>query len=54
MEEQPGPDTAERAAVAFQKALDRAGAGPEPVPAMAGLCRDMARFRMERADLPRA
>lgn len=54
LEEQPGPDPAERAAVAFQKALDRAGAGPEPVPAMAGLCRGMARFRMERADLPRA
>ena len=54
MEEQPGQDHAERAAVAFQTALDRAGAGPEPVPAMAGLCRDMARFRMERADLPRA
>jgi protein O-GlcNAc transferase len=54
MEEQPGPEAAEQAAVAFQKALDRAGASPEPVPAMAGLCRDMARFRMERADLPRA
>lgn len=54
MEEQPGPDAAERAAVAFQTAIDRAGAGPEPVPAMAGLCRDMARFRMDLADLPRA
>jgi predicted O-linked N-acetylglucosamine transferase (SPINDLY family) len=54
MEEQPGPDAAERAAVAFQKALDRAGAGPEPTAAMAGLCRDLARFRIERADLPRA
>lgn len=54
MEEQPGPDTAERAAVAFQVALNRAGAGPEPAQTMAGLCRDMARFRMDRADLPRA
>ena len=53
-EEQPGQDAAERAAVAFQHALDRAGAGPEPAPAMAGLCRDMARFRLDRADLPRA
>lgn len=53
-EEQPGQDAAERAAVAFQHALDRAGAGPEPAPAMASLCRDMARFRMERNDLPRS
>src|SRR3989338_592762 len=48
-EEQPG-----QAAVAFQRALDRAGAGAESAPAMAGLCRDIARFRLERADLPRA
>ena len=54
MEEQLGPEAAERAAVAFQRALDRAGAGPEPAAALVGLCRDMARFRMERADLPRA
>jgi predicted O-linked N-acetylglucosamine transferase (SPINDLY family) len=53
-EEQPDQDAAERAAVAFQHALDRAGAGADPAPAMAGLCRDMARFRMERNDLPRA
>ena len=53
-EEQPGQDAAERAAVAFQHALDRAGAGPDPAPAMAGLCREMARFRMERNDLPRS
>jgi protein O-GlcNAc transferase len=54
MEEQPGHDSAERAAVAFQKALDRASAGADPAQAMAGLCRDMARFRMDHADLPRA
>jgi len=53
-EEQAGQDAAERAAVAFQHALDRAGAGAEPAPAMAGLCRDMARFRLDRADLPGA
>ena len=53
-EEQPGRDAAEQAAIAFQRALDRAGAAAEPVPAMAGLCRDMARFRMDRADLPQA
>ncbi len=53
-EEQPGQDAAEQAAIAFQRALDRTGAGAEPVPAMAGLCRDIARFRLERADLPRA
>ena len=53
-EEQPGQDAAERAAIAFQRALDRAGAEGEPAPAMAGLCRDMARFRLDRADLPRA
>lgn len=53
-EEQPGQDAAEQAAIAFQRALDRAGAGAEPAPAMAGLCRDIARFRLERADLPRA
>src|SRR3990167_3114795 len=53
-EEQPGQDAAEQAAIAFQRALDRAGAGAESAPAMAGLCRDIARFRLERADLPRA
>lgn len=53
-EEQTGQDAAEQAAIAFQRALDRAGAGAEPAPAMAGLCRDMAGFRLERADLPRA
>jgi len=53
-EEEPGQDAAEQAAIAFQRALDRAGAEGEPALAMAALCRDMARFRLERADLPRA
>jgi tetratricopeptide (TPR) repeat protein len=53
-EEQPGQDAAEQATIAFQRALDRAGAAAEPAPAMAGLCRDLARFRMDRADLPQA
>lgn len=54
MEEQPGPEAGERAAVAFQQALDRAGSGADPASAQADLCRDLARFRLERADLPRA
>ncbi|MEZ0468066.1 tetratricopeptide repeat protein [Phaeobacter sp. SYSU ZJ3003] len=54
LEEQTDQDAAERAAVAFQIALDRASTDPEPMSAMAVLCRDMARFRMDRADLPRA
>ncbi len=53
-EEQPGRDAEEKAAIAFQRALDRAGAGEDPATAMAGLCRDLARLRMERADLPKA
>lgn len=53
-EEQPGPEAAEEAAVAFQMALDRASAGPGSTTAMAGLCRDIARFRVERGDLSRA
>ena len=54
MEEQPGQEAAERAAVAFHKALDRAEANADPSSALAGLYRDMARFRLDRADLPRA
>lgn len=54
MEEQPGQGMGEQATVAFQSALDRAAAGIDPHAAMAGLCREMARFRMERNDLPRA
>ncbi len=53
-EEQPGRDAEEQAAIAFQRALDRAGSAPEPASAMAGLCRDLARFRMDRAELPKA
>ena len=53
-EEQPGQDAAERAATAFQRALDRANSGSDPALATAGLCRDLARFRMDRGDLPRA
>jgi len=53
-EEQPGREAAEQAAIAFQHALDRAGAGEKPESAMAGLCRDLAQFRMNRADLPKA
>ena len=53
-EEQSGRDAEEQAAIAFQRALDRAGAAEEPALAMAGLCRDMARFRLDRADLPKA
>lgn len=54
MEEQPDQHSAEVAAIAFQTALDRACESSEPAVAMARLCRDMARFRMDRADLPRA
>lgn len=53
-EEQPGRDAEEQAAIAFQRALDRAGAGAEPASAMANLCRDLARFRMDRAELAKA
>jgi len=53
-DDQPGLEAAERAAVAFQRALDCAASSADPAGKMAGLCRDMARFRMERADLPRA
>ena len=53
-EEQPGRDAEEQAAIAFQRALDRAGAAAEPASAMATLCRDLARFRLDRAELPKA
>jgi len=53
-EEQPGKHAVEQAAIAFQRAINRAGEGPEPAPAMAGLCHDMARFRLDRADLSRS
>lgn len=53
-EEQPGRDAEEQAAIAFQRALDRAGAGAEPAATMANLCRDLARFRMDRAELAKA
>jgi len=53
-DEQSGVLAAERAAIAFQRALDRAEAGADPALAMANLCRDLARFRIDRADLPKA
>lgn len=53
-EEQTGPEATERAAIAFQQALDRAITSADPTVAIVGLYRDMARYRMDRADLPRA
>lgn len=44
----------ERAAAAFQRALDRAALGTDPARAMAGLCHDLGRQRLARADLPLA
>lgn len=49
-----GIPAAERAVIAFQRALDRASRGADPAIARAGLCRDLARYRMDRSDLPRA
>ena len=53
-EAQSGQNAAERAATAFQRALDRAKLGSDPGLAAAGLYHDLAKFRMERGDLPRA
>lgn len=52
-EERADPGAGDRAAIAFQRALDRAAAGPEPQKRIAELYHDLARFRLERADLPR-
>lgn len=49
-----GIPAAERAVIAFQRALDRASRGADPAMASAGLCRDLAHYRMDRSDLPRA
>lgn len=55
LEEERGDAAAcERGSIAFQKALDRAAAGPEAGSRIAGLCHDLARFRLGRGDLPRA
>jgi protein O-GlcNAc transferase len=45
---------ADRAAVAFHRALERALLADNPAKAAATLCQDMARQRMAHADLPRA
>jgi predicted O-linked N-acetylglucosamine transferase (SPINDLY family) len=45
---------AERAAMAFHRALARALMAEDPARAAAGLCHDLARQRLARADLPRA
>ncbi|MCZ8080704.1 MAG: glycosyltransferase family 2 protein [Rhodobacteraceae bacterium] len=52
----PGPKqaAAERAAIAIHRALDRALKTEDPARAAAGLCHDLARQRLARADLPRA
>lgn len=51
MEEQSGVEARDRATVAVQRALDRASRAAEPELSMAGICRDLARFRLERSDL---
>jgi predicted O-linked N-acetylglucosamine transferase (SPINDLY family)/plasmid stabilization system protein ParE len=54
LEGQEGPQAAEQAQIAFQRAMDRAQESPDAGYAMAELARDMGRFRLERGDLPRA
>lgn len=50
----PGQVSAEKAAIALQKALNRASAGNEPRQATAKIGLDLARQRLTRSDLSRA